>query len=239
MAGKISRRALLTNSAAAAAGVMGASMAGASFAAANEAEVDEEIRTYPNHVHTTDVLVIGSGLGGCMAAMRAMQLGASVTILDKAQYAHSGNSGMNWGHMVGIEPAKGEDVEGLIAENIRMTYGLGDQNIIATLTRAGQDIQKMLLIENLGSVTERLEDGTPGCCFYGAAAPGVSAGFFPRFVSQKVKKMGAQVFERTMLLDVLTGPDGQAAGGVALDLASGELHVFRAKAVILATGAFS
>ena len=238
MAKQISRRALVTGGAAIAAGAMGVS----AFSAANadEAAADGvEVRTYPTHVHTTDVLVIGSGVGGCTAALKAMQLGAHVTILDKAQYGHSGNSGMNWGHMYGTEPPKDADMDAAIVENIRMSYGLGDQNAIAALTYAAQDQQMSLFIENLGGVTERVEDGTPCCCFYGVPTPGVTAGFFPRFISQKVKKMGAQVFERTMLLDILTGPDGQAAGGVALDLASGELHVFRAKAVILATGGFS
>lgn len=238
MAKQVSRRALVVGGAALAAGAMSAPVLGGA-AIASEAEGDVEVRTYPTHVHTTDVLVIGSGVGGCMAAIKAMQLGATVTVLDKAQYGHSGNSGMNWGHMYGIEPEKGADMDATIAENIRMSYGVCDQNIISALTYAAQDQQMSLLIESLGGVTERMEDGTPGCCFYGEAAPGVTAGFFPRFLSQKVKKMGAAIYERTMLLDVLTGPDGQAAGGVALDLASGELHVFRAKAVILATGGFS
>ena len=62
MATRISRRALLTNSAAA--GIMGAAMAGVGVAAADEPQGNEEIKTYPTQVHTTDVLVIGSGIGG-------------------------------------------------------------------------------------------------------------------------------------------------------------------------------
>ncbi len=248
MAKTISRRALFASGAALAAGALLTPMLGgcaagesdqADSAGAGEPDSSSEVRTYPTHVHTTDVLVIGSGVGGCTAAIKAMQLGASVTVLDKAQYGHSGNSGMNWGHMYGLEPAEDSDIDAAIAEGIRMSYGLGDQNIIALLTHAAQDQKMSLLIENLGGVTERLEDGTPGCCFYGQPTPGVTAGFFPRFLSQKVKRMGAEIYERTMLLDVLTDAEGQAAGGVALDLTSGELHVFRAKSVIMAMGGFS
>ena len=40
----------------------------------------------------TDVLVIGGGLAGCFAAVRARELGADVTLVDKNYIGRSGCS---------------------------------------------------------------------------------------------------------------------------------------------------
>ncbi|MBI2866484.1 MAG: FAD-binding protein, partial [Chloroflexi bacterium] len=44
-------------------------------------------------VVTTDVLVLGGGLAGCMAAIRAREQGARVTVVDKAAIQRSGDAG--------------------------------------------------------------------------------------------------------------------------------------------------
>ena len=38
----------------------------------------------------TDVLIIGGGLAGCFAAIKAMEHGVNVTLLEKGHVAHSG-----------------------------------------------------------------------------------------------------------------------------------------------------
>jgi succinate dehydrogenase / fumarate reductase flavoprotein subunit len=45
-------------------------------------------------------------------------------------------------------------------------------------------------------------------------------------------------FNEFYVLDLLLSPDGRCAGVVAYELANGEIHVFRAKAVLFATGGF-
>lgn len=41
----------------------------------------------------TDVLVVGGGLAGCMAAVNASQSGLDVTLVEKANTKRSGSSG--------------------------------------------------------------------------------------------------------------------------------------------------
>src|SRR3954466_12975066 len=57
---------------------------------------------------------------------------------------------------------------------------------------------------------------------------------------QNCVKQGVEFFNEFYVLDLLMAPgplgDERTAGGVAYELATGEIHVFRAKAVILATG---
>ncbi|HEX7463387.1 MAG TPA: succinate dehydrogenase flavoprotein subunit [Actinomycetota bacterium] len=54
---------------------------------------------------------------------------------------------------------------------------------------------------------------------------------------QQCVKRGVRFFNEFYVLDLLMA-DGRAAGVVAYELATGELHVFRAKSVLFATGGF-
>src|SRR5204863_6436895 len=54
---------------------------------------------------------------------------------------------------------------------------------------------------------------------------------------QQCIKRGVRFFNEFYVLDLLL-TDGRTAGVVAYDLATGELHVFRAKAVLFATGGY-
>lgn len=251
MAKGISRRALLTGGAVAAAGALFAPALAACDASNNSsqgggAQPSGEERLYPTQVHDVDVVVIGAGISGCFAALRAMQLGSTVAIVDKGQYGHSGTSGYNWGHMY-TSYDEATDIEGAaqsaIFTKIRGGSGVSDQNIAATLGATIMDMKLTNTCESMGMIHERLEDGTPGTCFWGAPMKGetsrLAQGIYCRFINQKVKKMGAQVFDRTMLLDVLVNEAGDAAGAVALDMRSGDVHVYRAKSVIMAMGSYN
>lgn len=247
----ITRRALIAGGAfTAASAMLGAGMVGCSPTAsdgeAGSGGAAGEVRTYPTHIHETDVLVVGGGYSGCMAAYRALQLGANVTILDKAQFGHSGTSGYNWGSMYQSYDFA-TDLEGAytgaLMAKIRAGSGVCDQNITNAVIQTMFDEKPTLLMESLGAFHERLEDGTAGTCNTGVPLKDdksqLSAGMYNRFICQKVKRMGAVVHDRTMLLDVLVDESNVAAGGIALDLKQGEIHVYRAKSVIMATGSYN
>src|ERR1700730_10384991 len=54
---------------------------------------------------------------------------------------------------------------------------------------------------------------------------------------QNCVKQGIEFYNEFYVLDLLIN-DGKTAGAVAYELATGELHVFQAKSVVLATGGF-
>lgn len=245
----ISRRALIIGGTVAATSAMLATGLSSCADEQQDTTVDEEIqelREYPTLMHDVDILIVGGGISGCFAAMRALQLGSTVAVVDKGQYGHSGTSGYNWGHMYtsydetsDVETSTQEAVVG----KIRGGSGVSDQDIAATLGTRIIDMKLTHLCESLGMFHERLEDGTPGTCFmgepYGSETNRLTQGIYCRFINQKVKKMGAQIFDRTFFLDVLVGENGEATGGVALDLRDGTVHVFRAKSVIMAMGSYN
>jgi succinate dehydrogenase / fumarate reductase flavoprotein subunit len=55
---------------------------------------------------------------------------------------------------------------------------------------------------------------------------------------QQCVKRNVRFFNEFYCLDLLRDPDGRTAGIVAYELATGELHVFRAKSVLFATGGY-
>ena len=201
-------------------------------------------KTYPVNVYETDVLVVGAGYAGCMAAFRAMQLGSKVTVLDKGVFGHSGSSGYNWGTMYSptdFIPDMESRYQTAIMSGIRACSATVDQTVCAAIGTQMVADECTLFMESLGMFHERLEDGTPGTSVAGTVTPleqgGTASGLYVRFLCQKIMRMGADVHDRTMLVDILRDENGEAGGGVALDLETGMVHVYRAKSVVLATGA--
>jgi succinate dehydrogenase/fumarate reductase flavoprotein subunit len=197
-----------------------------------------------------DVIVVGGGVAGSMAALRARQMGASVALVDKGTFGHSGTTGMNWGHMYSSATMLTDQESAfntLLGTYVRAGCGTTDHMIALSLAQATMENQVPLFGERLGMLQERMKDGVCGCetnagtdyVVYpdnGYDANIQMAGFYPRFLAQKVKKSGVDIYDNTMLVDILTDEDGAAAGGIALDLNNGLPIVFRSEAVVLAMG---
>lgn len=191
---------------------------------------------HPYSVHEADVVVIGSGLSGLFAAWRALQQGKTVTLLDKGRYGHSGNSGMNWGNMFGTteyaEPTE-ELLSTVVVGKAMSGDGLVDQELSYNIEKAWMEIKPATLAEQLGCILERDGEGQP------AQLKAAASGFMPRVFAQKVKRLGADIHDRTFAASLLFTEDkSHAAGVVAIDLRDGSAHVYRSKAVVVATGSF-
>lgn len=251
MSKNVTRRALVTGGVFAAAGALlgatGCSSGQTDLSSTGDgAEGGESTRSYPTNVYETDVLVIGSGYAGCYAAMRAMQLGSQVAIMDKAVYSHSGTSGYNWGSMytsydMSTDPEA--SYQSHLMGKIRAGSGVSDQNITNAVVGEMFAMRPTITMENLGAFHERLEDGTPGTCCMGTPMTSetstLCSGMYGKFLCHKVKRMGADIHDRVMLLNILTGDDGAIAGAVGLNLVDGTIEVFRAKSVVMATGSYN
>ena len=201
--------------------------------------------TRPHSVHEFDVVVVGSGLAGLTAARRALDEGRSVAIVDKGQYGHSGASGINWGHAC-TSLEYNDDTPSLIeteaATSVFIGDGMVDQEYAYSLTQAFKELNPLRTAVQMGCVTEHTKEGKPvsGNTYGTGMSPNGSqdAGVFPHIIAQYVKRKGVAVFDYTFALDILTSDDGSAAGIAAVDLNTGEAKVFRAKAVVMATGSY-
>ncbi|MFN2386514.1 MAG: L-aspartate oxidase [Thermoanaerobaculia bacterium] len=105
---------------------------------------------------TTDVLVLGSGVAGCTAAIAAARSGARVTIVTRSAEPEASNTLWAQGGIVG-RPA-GDTPERLAADIHRAGNGLCDPEAVDLLAREGPDLVRDFLVEELKVPFDR-EDG--------------------------------------------------------------------------------
>src|SRR5256885_15182866 len=189
-----------------------------------------------------DVLVIGGGTAGTMAALTAAENGAQVLLLEKAHVRHSGALAMGMdGVNNAVIPGKAEP-EDYVAEITRANDGIVNQRTIyQTASRGFAMVQRL---ERYGVKFEKDEHGE-----YAVRRVHRSGSYvLPMPEGKDVKKALYRVLrQRSMrekitienrLMPVRVLTDGErAVGAAALNSRTGEFVAVAAKAVILATGA--
>lgn len=191
-----------------------------------------------------DVLVIGGGTAGTMAALTAAENGARVLLLEKAHVRHSGALAMG---MDGVNNAviPGKAVpEDYVAEITRANDGIVNQRTIyQTATRGFAMVQRL---ERYGVKFEKDEHGE-----YAVRRVHRSGSYvlpmpegkdvkkaLYRVLRQRSMREKIRIENRFMPVRVLTDRDtGRAIGAAAFNTRTGEFVTVAAKAVILATGA--
>ncbi|MBO2461779.1 fumarate reductase/succinate dehydrogenase flavoprotein subunit [Actinomadura violacea] len=191
---------------------------------------------------SADVLVIGGGTAGTMAAITAAEHGASVLLLEKAHVRHSGALAMGMdGVNNAVIPGKATP-EDYVAEITRANDGIVNQRTVHQTATRGFAMVKRL--EKYGVKFEKDEHGE-----YAVRRVHRSGSYvLPMPEGKDVKKVLYRVLRqrsirekvtienRVMPVRVLTS-GGRAVGAVGFDTRGGEFVTVSAGAVILATGA--
>ncbi|WP_338491561.1 fumarate reductase/succinate dehydrogenase flavoprotein subunit [Streptomyces sp. SJL17-4] len=190
-----------------------------------------------------DVLVIGGGTAGTMAALTAAEHGANVLLLEKAHVRHSGALAMGMdGVNNAVVPGRAEP-DDYVAEITRANDGLVDQSTVRQTATRGFGMVRRL--ESYGVKFEKDEHGE-----YAVRQVHRSGSYvLPMPEGKDVKKVlyrqlrrremreRIRIENRVMPVRVLTHPeDGRAVGAAGFNTRTGEFVVVRAGAVILATG---
>lgn len=191
---------------------------------------------------TCDVLVIGGGTAGTMAALTAAERGANVLLLEKAHVRHSGALAMGMdGVNNAVVPGRAEP-DDYVAEITRANDGIVDQSTVRqTATRGFAMVQRL---ESYGVKFEKDEHGE-----YAVRQVHRSGSYvLPMPEGKDVKKVlyrqlrrremreRIRIENRVMPVRVLTAR-GRAVGAVGFHTRTGAFVTVRAGAVILATGA--
>lgn len=192
-------------------------------------------------IYDCDVLVIGGGLAGAWAAIKAKELVDRVILVDKAKVSKSGCSTFAAGVMLAPRPE--DDIEVWMKELVERGEYLNDQEwvevvlkeqpaIIEELDRWGVPFEK----DDNGNIARtvgRGHENTRILMFHG-----------PKFMAvmrQQLLRRKVQLVERVMITDLLTSDSkhptrGMISGAIGFHGRSGKLQVFNAKAVILSAG---
>jgi succinate dehydrogenase/fumarate reductase flavoprotein subunit len=197
---------------------------------------------------TTDLLIIGAGAAGSMAAIKASDYTKDIIVLEKATHRSGGALGI--GHFtseinpmcnVPGGPTSMDFVEGYLSSSSGWSGQERplDKYIIAEeFTPIVKDLESwgLKIYKKDGGVWdsywhkkigERMESG----CW-------VKGGSMKKCLMDEVKRRGINIVERTMAVDLLTN-DGKVVGAVALNTRTGELTAYHAKSVVMSTGSSS
>jgi len=198
------------------------------------------------NIHQYDVVVVGAGGAGLMAALNASKT-ANTAVLSKLYptRSHTGTAQGGVGAALGnleedhpdwhtYDTVKGSDylgdqdaIEFMCNEAVDAIYELEHMGLPFSRTAEGRIAQRPF-----GGHTNNITGKPVRRACYAADRTGhmILQTLYQQCIKNKVK-----FFDEFHVVDLIT-VNGAAAGVVAIQLATGEFHIFHAKAVIFATG---
>ena len=188
---------------------------------------------------TTDVLVIGSGVAGCAAALGAARAGEDVLVATKAERPKDATS---WWAQGGVAVSR-SNAEGFKRDIVAASDGTADPDAVDVLVENANEAVRDVLIETL-DVPFDTEADDPDAFDYGREAAhgerrilhvNASTGrhVLGPFLSQLDEQPNVTIREDTAALDLLTR-EGRVHG--ALCEHDGDLDPIYAGSTVLATG---
>jgi succinate dehydrogenase/fumarate reductase flavoprotein subunit len=193
------------------------------------------------HIHTVDVLVIGGGTAGPMAAVKAKEANPQlrVLLLEKANVKRSGAismgmDGLNNAVVPGFATPEQYVKEitiandGIVNQKTVLAYAQNSFAMIEELDRWGVKFEKdetgdyaMRKVHHMGTYVLPMPEGHD----------------IKKVLYRRLKRARIEITNRLVATRLLLADDGGIAGAMAFDCRSGDFHVIRAKSVVLATGA--
>ncbi len=191
-----------------------------------------------------DVLVIGGGGAGASAALLAQEQGADVLLCTKLRFGDA-NTMMAQG---GIQAADKEN-DSPPQHYLDVMGGGGFTSHPDLVEALVMDAPKVIAwLESLGVMFDKESDGTMRTIHGGGtsrkrmhAARDYTGAEIMRTLRDEVRSRMAErpsirVWEFRPIIELILDEKGQAAGAVVKDLDTSQLHIIRAKAVVIATG---
>jgi succinate dehydrogenase / fumarate reductase flavoprotein subunit len=190
-------------------------------------------------VTTHDVLVVGAGLAGMRAALAAQARGSDVAIVTKVYPVRSHSNAAQGGINAALNPE--DSWESHAYDTVKGSDYLGDQDAIEVLAREAP--AAIVELERMGVVFSRDEHGRLGSRNFGGASHARTY-FVGDFTGQAILhvlyeqlvRSGIRTYNEFFCTQLLRDGGGTVSGVVALDIRTGEVHQFLARAVILCTG---
>ncbi|GAD60252.1 succinate dehydrogenase flavoprotein subunit [Brevundimonas sp. BAL450] len=199
--------------------------------------------------HEYDVVVVGAGGSGLRAALGAAQQGLKVACVTKVFPTRSHTVAAQGGISASLGNMGEDDWKWHMYDTVKGSDWLGDQDAIEYLVREAP--KAVYELEHWGVPFSRTEDGKIYQRAFGgmtrnfgegpvqrtcAAADRTGHAILHTLYGQSVRRE-VKFFVEYFALDLIM-QDGACTGVTAWQLDNGQLHRFRAKLVILATGGY-
>ncbi|ABM38333.1 MULTISPECIES: succinate dehydrogenase flavoprotein subunit [Polaromonas] len=195
-----------------------------------------------------DVVIVGAGGSGMRASLQLARAGLNVAVLSKVFPTRS--------HTVAAQGGIGASLGNMSEDNwhyhfydtVKGSDWLGDQDAIEYMCREAPKV--VYDLEHMGMPFDRNPDGTiyqrpfgGHTANYGekpvqracAAADRTGHAMLHTLYQQNVKEK-TSFFVEWMALDLIRDAAGDVVGVTALEMETGDVHIFEAKTTLLATG---
>jgi succinate dehydrogenase / fumarate reductase flavoprotein subunit len=204
------------------------------------------------HYHQFDVVIVGAGGAGMRAAIEAGPH-ARTAVISKLYPTRSHTGAAQGGMAAALANVEDDNWEWHTYDTVKGGDYLVDQDAAEILAK--EAIDAVIDLENMGLPFNRTPDGKIDQRRFGGhtrehgKAPVRRACYAAdrtghmilQTLYQNCVKLGINFFNEFYVLDMaMTEVDGveQPSGVVAYELATGDIHVFQAKAIVYATGGF-
>ncbi len=206
--------------------------------------------SYTLQEHKYDVIVIGAGGAGLRATMGVAATGLSTACITKVFPTRSHTVAAQGGMSAALGNMGEDDWRWHMYDTIKGSDWLGDQDAIEYMCR--EAVPSVIELEHFGVPFSRTEDGRIYQRPFGGMTTHYGEGTAQRTCAaadrtghailhtlyQQSLKHDATFYIEYFAIDLLMDESGACKGVLAWNLADGTLHLFRAHAVILATGGY-
>ncbi|MHB8398545.1 MAG: succinate dehydrogenase flavoprotein subunit [Candidatus Limnocylindrales bacterium] len=202
-----------------------------------------------------EAIIVGAGGAGLWAALELAKAGVRAAVLTKLYPTRSHTGAAQGGVCAALGNLEEDHWEWHMFDTVKGGDYLTDQDAAEVLAR--EAIETVIELEHMGLPFNRTADGRIDQRRFGGHTSNFGEGPVRRAcfaadrtghmilqtLYQQCIKAGVTFFDEYHVVDLLTdgtelGDGGRCAGVVAYRIADGEIHTFRAKAVLLATGGF-
>jgi fumarate reductase (CoM/CoB) subunit A len=191
----------------------------------------------------SDVLVIGGGGAGAMAALKASENSAKVCIVIKGGLNKCGSTPMAMGAASAVgpwhSPNDSKDIH--FMDTVKGGAYLNEQKLVRILAEEAPD--RVLELERLGAFWERTDSGEK----YLLRIDGGHS--YPRSVyledrpgSEMLKAMKGELIHRNVhiienvMITILLTDEDRVSGALGINVYTGDFIIFKTKSIVLATG---
>jgi succinate dehydrogenase / fumarate reductase flavoprotein subunit len=207
-------------------------------------------KSYELKEHKYDVIVVGAGGAGLRATMGLAATGLSTACITKVFPTRSHTVAAQGGMSAALGNMGEDDWRWHMYDTVKGSDWLGDQDAIEYMCR--EAVPAVVELEHFGVPFSRTGDGRIYQRPFGGMTTHYGEGTAQRTCAaadrtghailhtlyQQSLKHDANFYIEYFALDLLMDDSGTCRGLLAWNLADGTLHLFRAHAVILATGGY-
>ncbi len=211
------------------------------------------------HHHQFEVVIVGAGGAGMRAAIEAGPK-AKTAVISKLYPTRSHTGAAQGGMAAALANIEDDSWEWHTFDTVKGGDYLVDQDAAEILAK--EAIDAVIDLENMGLPFNRTPDGKIDQRRFGGHtrdhgkapvrrscyAADRTGHMILQTLFQNCVKLGIEFFNEFYVLDLIMAPERpskgpkrsqrQAAGVVAYELSTGEIHIFHAKSVVFATGGF-